>query len=65
MIAIYKVEQGERLILINSHEHHIKNLYFDYVYGYCTHGYLVLFKKYNLYFFKLNDNKDDLEDFNV
>lgn len=61
-IEIYKItNHGTRLEKKGSQPHKIQNAYHELIHGYCTHGYLALFKKYTMYYYKFLDDYQEME----
>jgi hypothetical protein len=58
-IVVKAVVDGRSMRHVANLSHRIENLYYEYVYGFCTHGYIALLKRHTLYFFRLSDDKQD------
>jgi hypothetical protein len=58
-IHLYRVISGTTMKNFLNFKHYVPNMYHDYVYGYCTHGYLAVLKATSLYFYKFNEDKTD------
>jgi hypothetical protein len=58
-IHLYRVISGTSLKHILNYMHNVPNLFHEYIYGYCTHGYLALLKENSLHYYKFNDDKTD------
>ena len=58
-IHLYRVIAGNTLKNFLNYKHNVPNMYHEYVYGYCTHGYLAVLKQNSLHFFKFNDDRTD------
>ena len=58
-IDIKGIDKGQKMKDLASLPHGIENLYYEYIYGFCTHGYLAILKKNSLYYFKLSDDKKE------
>lgn len=58
-IHLYRVVAGNTLKNFLNFTHGVPNMFHEYVYGYCTHGYLAVLKENSLHFFKFNEDRTD------
>jgi len=52
---------GTEIVKMQPFPHGIQNAYHELIHGYATHGYLALFKKYTMYYFKFLDDLIQME----